>query len=904
MTAKKFISPVANDQQFDNFGHMLSGGTITVYLAGTLELATIYANVEGAALSNPIVLNSSGRIPNGALYIDSEISYDIVIQSGSTVLETYHNVSVIYPEYIVSLTNLYDNIQQSIQNEAIVRFNADAASIDLIETVQTRLNSGDYAAVKTQSSTTANTVDGLKAQYTVKVDANGYVAGFGLASTNNNSTPTSEFSIVADKFTIAPVGSGAWSSNSVSYQVGNIVYYEGNTYKCILAHTSSVYSFPGLSNSAYWVKSYSPFYYISSPQTINGEVIQPGLYVNKANIAKLSADQIDTRGLSIKDSNGNIILAAGSALDFANVGGSTKPAANATKNVLTTGIIANRPVGSDGDFYFATDTNILYQKISGSWVQSANNYTNTNQLTDGANLGLSASWTYVTGRPTTLAALDSAAATQLDKKSVTYYQGIAPTGMTANDVGDVWFDTSNNYKMYSYSGTAWVLVQDSAAASAAASAAQGTANTKITTYYNTAQPTAGSNGDLWYNSSTKLLKRWNGSTWDNAGNAFDNTNQLTDGAGLGNTAIWTSVTGRPTTLAALDSAAATQLDKKSVTYYQISAPTGLGANDVGDVWFDTDDNYKMYTWTGTAWQLVQDSAAASAAAAAAQGTANTKITTYYGTTTPTGMSNGDLWYNDTTKVLKRYQTSDSTWVDVATVGAPTGTYVGGTLAETVASNAANALSGLSAKLNKAGDSITGRITLNVADGIFAGTDLNNGVYMGSSGLVGKKSGNTTFAIDTAGNAAFGGTLNGATGSFSGSLTASAVNAVNTINIAGNAVTVLSSSMGTGDCSTTLNVPANETIRITALAYFHAGATGNTFQNVTLTIDGISKTARVYGILKSGMGSFYEIPSNTLINYIDIIGGSTPRTCVISMSGTYNSYYSGTNNTLLAFGTLR
>ena len=59
--------------------------------------------------------------------------------------------------------------------------------------------------------------------------------------------------------------------------------------------------------------------------------------------------------------------------------------------------------------------------------------------------------------------------------------------------------------------------------------------------------------------------------------------------------------------------------------------------------------------------------------------------------------------------------------------------------------------------------------MSVADGIFAGSDLNNGVYMGNGGLLGKKAGATTFAIDTAGNATFGGTLSAATGTL-GSLT--------------------------------------------------------------------------------------------------------------------------------------
>lgn len=44
--------------------------------------------------------------------------------------------------------------------------------------------------------------DGLSAQYTVKIDNNGHVSGFGLASTTVNGTPTSAFIVRADRFAI------------------------------------------------------------------------------------------------------------------------------------------------------------------------------------------------------------------------------------------------------------------------------------------------------------------------------------------------------------------------------------------------------------------------------------------------------------------------------------------------------------------------------------------------------------------------------------------------------------------------------------------------------------------------------------------------------------------------------
>lgn len=55
---------------------------------------------------------------------------------------------------------------------------------------------------------TAETLNGLQSQYTVKIDNNGYVSGFGLASDASNGVPTSEFLVVADRFAIAQPDGG------------------------------------------------------------------------------------------------------------------------------------------------------------------------------------------------------------------------------------------------------------------------------------------------------------------------------------------------------------------------------------------------------------------------------------------------------------------------------------------------------------------------------------------------------------------------------------------------------------------------------------------------------------------------------------------------------------------------
>ena len=69
-------------------------------------------------------------------------------------------------------------------------------------------------------------------------------------------------------------------------------------------------------------------------------------------------------------------------------------------------------------------------------------------------------------------------------------------------------------------------------------------------------------------------------------------------------------------VAITDPAAQATADSKNATYYQDAQPTG-GTYEVGDMWVDTNDNDKLYTWDGAAWSLTQDSASASSAATTA-----------------------------------------------------------------------------------------------------------------------------------------------------------------------------------------------------------------------------------------------------------------------------------------------
>ena len=100
-------------------------------------------------------------------------------------------------------------------------------------------------------------------------------------------------------------------------------------------------------------------------------------------------------------------------------------------------------------------------------------------------------------------------------------------------------------------------------------------------------------------------------------------------------------------------------DGKITTFFQTSTPM---ASEIGDIWFDTDDANKMYRWSGTAWVLARDTGITTAIATAsdALATADGKVTSFFQTSTPTAEAVGDLWF-DTDDNNKLYRWNGSSW---------------------------------------------------------------------------------------------------------------------------------------------------------------------------------------------------------------------------------------------------
>ena len=104
------------------------------------------------------------------------------------------------PEDNSGLQEIRSTIQ--VVQTALTKATGDIRAVtERITTLQTSVN-GNTAAVQTH----ARSINGLEAQYTVKVDVNGRVAGYGLATTPKNGTPESKFIVNADRFGVGAVG--------------------------------------------------------------------------------------------------------------------------------------------------------------------------------------------------------------------------------------------------------------------------------------------------------------------------------------------------------------------------------------------------------------------------------------------------------------------------------------------------------------------------------------------------------------------------------------------------------------------------------------------------------------------------------------------------------------------------
>ena len=252
------------------------------------------------------------------------------------------------------------------------------ASASSVTTLTSQVNgiAGDLDTAETSIQTLQTTTDGLKAQYTVKIDNNGFMTGFGLASDIVNGTPFSEFMALADRFAIInpstavktisgitrTTTTATATSTSHGYLVGDNVVVTGaaqneyNGTKKITGVTANTFDYTVTGTPTTPATLAAGFASFKVGKTDVPFVVEGGLVkMNSAYIKELDAGKINTGTLdAARIAAGSLVVGKLDSSTQTNItNGST--AFSGTTNYRTTGVPTNNP--SPTGITITTNTN-------------------------------------------------------------------------------------------------------------------------------------------------------------------------------------------------------------------------------------------------------------------------------------------------------------------------------------------------------------------------------------------------------------------------------------------------------------------------------------------------------------------------------------------------------------------
>jgi len=197
----------------------------------------------------------------------------------------------------IALAAVVDGNQASLVNNYYTKVDTDGAIAASASTLQTTID-GNTAALETQ----ALSIDGIKAQYTVKMDINGVVSGYGLYGSTAGSkfiANVNQFAVTLPSTSIPDWAAGAKALGAIAKISGDTT--SGKYLVCVKAGTSSstAPSIAGLigtivtDGSVEWqIASRVPFAVVSAPTTIEGVPLPAGGYFDGAYIRNLNANFI------------------------------------------------------------------------------------------------------------------------------------------------------------------------------------------------------------------------------------------------------------------------------------------------------------------------------------------------------------------------------------------------------------------------------------------------------------------------------------------------------------------------------------------------------------------------------------------------------------------------------------
>lgn len=184
-----------------------------------------------------------------------------VTQHGTSITSLTSSVNSLSSQ----LTNANDSITANANainqtNTNVTNLSGSvSAQASTLNQLSTTVNN-NTAAIQSEAVVRANQVGELQAKVTLKLDVNGRVIGW----TINNDGQTGDFTIVADRFTIAPVATSPTANDG------------------------------------------SPFFHLTAPTVVNGVSLPAGTYLKRAFIGQATITSAQIESLTVEQITGNI----------------------------------------------------------------------------------------------------------------------------------------------------------------------------------------------------------------------------------------------------------------------------------------------------------------------------------------------------------------------------------------------------------------------------------------------------------------------------------------------------------------------------------------------------------------------------------------------------------------------
>lgn len=273
-----------------------------------------YGDPIGPAVAIPrgmiseVITELTGKIDAGVLAQSLKVDIDkIAILSGDMISEIQARIAA-DDALGLTLTQVQDDMSSAlilVQDEITQRISADDAHVEQVNLLLAQVNDDIGAAVLVESEARA-AADGVLAGQITTAQS---VLGADIASVQT--TLQTNIDTMGD--TVTAIGALYTAKVSVNGLVGGFgVYNDGTEVEA------------GFDVDTFWVGRTGAT--LRKPFIVSGTEV----FIDNAVINQLTADKIDTRGLSIKDLDGNVIFAAGTSLDWSRIGGGAKPQDYAT----------------------------------------------------------------------------------------------------------------------------------------------------------------------------------------------------------------------------------------------------------------------------------------------------------------------------------------------------------------------------------------------------------------------------------------------------------------------------------------------------------------------------------------------------------------------------------------------